>query len=114
MLPDKGKLNKIISTTRSLCPFLKEPGVNYMGFQADMPTRSKGHCHPSFFNAFNASSFPQGLYWPDLTLQLQEVLAKGVWDESIQVYPVPNSLIIGAVHPQGSGVMSYRAGGIVT
>ena len=66
--PDKGKLNKIIIATRSLCPFLKEPGVNYMGLQADMPTRSKGHCHPSFFNAFNASSFPQGLCWPDLTL----------------------------------------------
>ena len=57
--PGTDKLNKIISTTRSLCPFLKEPGVNDMGFQADMPTRPKGHCHPSFFNAFNASSFSQ-------------------------------------------------------
>ena len=91
MPPVTDKLKNIISATRSLCQCSEEPGVNYTAFQADMPTRSKGHCHPSFFNAFNASIFPQGLHWPDLTLQLQEVLAKGVWDESIQVYPAPVS-----------------------
>ena len=109
--PDVDKLNHLLSRARVLCPYLKETGVNYIGFQSEVPTRSKGHCHVIFFNAFTASSFPQGLYWPDLSLQLQEVLAKGTWREGIQVYPVSKSLVQGGVQPQGAGVMNYGADG---
>jgi hypothetical protein len=116
MLRDKyagtlGQLTERFDAIKVICPYSKEAGVNYMGFQSEVPTRSKGTCHVVFFNAFNKSSFPQGLYWPDLSLALQDVLSRGSWTETVQVYPVPGSLIEGAVQPQGAGVMNYGADG---
>ena len=78
-----------------------------MGFQSAEPTRSKGQCHALFFNCFEKVSFPQGLYWPDIALQVQEMLATGVFAESIQVAPV-NGTSIGH---QGCGVLAMGADG---
>ena len=38
----------------------------------EVPNRSKGTAHTLFFNVYTAHAFPFGIYWPDLSLAIQE------------------------------------------
>ena len=64
--PSPEALASLLVEVRSAFPFLKEQRVNYMGFQSSIPSRGKGSGHVLFLNAFDAGSFPTGLYWEDL------------------------------------------------
>ena len=81
----------------------------YMGFQSSVPTRMKGHCHTMYFNCFHRSSFPSGLYWPDIFVQMQDLLSQGRFQDVVRAHPVS-----GAATPighQGQGVLASGADG---
>ena len=109
--PTQVELDLLIQEARAKIPFVKEEGISYIGFQQALPSRSKGHCHGLFFNPFNQSSFPQGLYWPDVALQIKEILHNGSCTNLVQIYPIDGSLAQGSVQHQGHGIMAYGADG---
>ena len=71
--PTQVELDNVIQEARAKIPFVNEEGVSYSGFQQAHASRGKGQCHGLVFNPFNQSSFPQGLYWPDVALQIKEI-----------------------------------------
>ena len=64
-----------------------------------------------FFNCFHEPCFPSGLYWPDIFLQMQDLLSKGGFHDVVQVHPVTGTRAVRSIGHQGQGVLAFGSDG---
>jgi hypothetical protein len=64
-----------------------------------------------FFNCFHRACFPSGLYWPDIFLQMHDLLSKGGFHDVVQVHPVAGTGAAGSIGHQGGGVLALGSDG---
>jgi hypothetical protein len=68
-----------------------------------------GHCHTMFFNCFHRLCFPSGLYWPDILLQMHDLLSQGTIQDLVRVHLVTGAAA--SIGHQGGGVLAFGADG---